>query len=143
MGLQVTTNFDTPQGFHVASVYVHIGTVILSSIGSTLPTVTAWFEAYVSREKRLSKASILTVPAMPTTVSFTASLTDAIRFEVLYAHVKRTLEKAGFACQTVLEDGQTAVEFILPVEEEVAQPPIEEVIQEVVLPTEESVPQDI
>ncbi len=137
MGLQVTTNFDTPQGFHVSSVYVHIGTVILGSLGSTLPTITAWFEAYVSREKRLSKASTLIVPAMPTSVTFSASLADATRFEVLYAYVKRTLEQAGFACEVVLEDGQTAIEYVIPEEPVVSEP-----VQEVVVPTE-SVPQDI
>lgn len=114
MGLQVATNFETPQGFAISSVYIRIMSVLISKLGSASPDALVFFEAFVSRDKAVSSASPVSVPAMPTSVSFQASLADCIRYEVLYAYVERELTSRGFVCQTVLEDGQTAVEYTIP-----------------------------
>lgn len=114
MGLQVATSFDTPQGFSVSSVYIRIASVLLTNLGTATPTALVFFQGYVSRDKSKTFASPVMVPAMPTSVSFEASLADCIRYEVLYAYVKRELTSRGFACETVLEDGQTAVEYTIP-----------------------------
>ncbi len=114
MGLQVATNFDTPQGFTVSSVYIRIASVLLSKLGSATPTAWVVFEPFVSRDKAVASAAPVTVPAMPTSVSFQSSLTDCIRYEVLYAYVKRELTSRGFVCESVLEDGQTAIEYTIP-----------------------------
>ena len=111
MGLQVATSFDTPHGFSVTSVYIAISQVILSSLTST-PTAMVLFTPIVSREKR--GATPLSVPAMPTSVTFQAPLADCVRFEVLYAYIRRDLESRGFVCTDVLEDGQTLVDYVIP-----------------------------
>jgi hypothetical protein len=111
MGLTVQTSFDTPQGFTVSSVYLRIDQVLLSTLGSAT-TVLIFFQPVVSREKR--GASPLTVPAMPSSVTFQAPLADCIRFEVLYAYIRRELESRGFVCTPVLEDGQTLIDYVIP-----------------------------
>jgi hypothetical protein len=114
MGLRVTTNFETSQGFSVSSVYIRILSVVLSKLGSANPTALVLFEAFVSRDKAVTSANPVSVPAMPTSVSFQASLADCIRYEVLYAYVKRELTSRGFVCETVLEEGQTSVDYTIP-----------------------------
>ena len=111
MGLTVQTSFDTPEGFTVPSVYIRIGQVILSSLTSS-PSALVFFEPVVSREKR--GVASLSVPGMPTSATFQVPLADCIRFEVLYAYIKRDLEARGFVCTPVLEDGQTLVEYVIP-----------------------------
>ncbi len=111
MGLQVATSFETPQGFSVTSIYVRLQQISLLLRGSTA-RATVFFAANVSREKR--SAQTLTVPAMPTSVVFEASIADCIRYEVLYAHIRRVLEARNFVCTPVLEDGQTLVEYTIP-----------------------------
>ena len=111
MGLQVTTSFETPQGFSVTSVYIRLQQISLLLRGST-PRVTVFFAANLSREKR--SAQPLTVPAMPTSAVFEAPLVDCVRYEVLYAHIRRVLEARNFVCTPVLEDGQTLVEYVIP-----------------------------
>ncbi len=111
MGLQVATSFETPHGFAVSSVYIRIHQVLLSALGA-MTTATAMFEPVLSREKR--GASPLTVPAMSSSVTFQAPLADCIRFEVLYAYIRRELESRGFACTPVLEDGQTLIDYVIP-----------------------------
>ena len=111
MGLQVATSFETPQGFSVSSVYIRIRQVILALQGTTA-RATVFYGASLSREKRT--AVPLTVPAMPTSVVFEATLADCIRYEVLYAHIRQTLESRNFVCTSVLEDGQTLVEYTIP-----------------------------
>jgi len=111
MGLTVQTSFDTPQGFAVSSVYLRIGLVELSTLGSAT-TVLVFFGPVLSREKR--GAAPLSVPGMPPTVTFQAPLADCIRFEVLYAYIRRDLESRGFVCTPVLEDGQPLVDYVIP-----------------------------
>jgi hypothetical protein len=111
MGLQVATSFVTPQGFSVSSVYIRIRQVILALQGSTA-SATVFYGASLSREKRT--AAPLTVPAMPTSVVFEAPLADCIRYEVVYAYIRRALESRTFVCTTVLEEGQTLVEYSIP-----------------------------
>ncbi len=111
MGVQVATSFDTPQGFSVTSVYVRIAQVILTSL-TTTPTALVFFDPVISREKR--GASTLTVPAMPTSVTFQAPLSDCIRFEVLYARLQAHLEASGFVCTPVLEEGQSLPNVVEP-----------------------------
>ena len=111
MGLQVATSFETPQGFSVSSVYIRIQQIILALQGTTA-RATVFYNASLSREKR--SAQPLTVPAMPTSVTFEAPLADCIRYEVVYAYIRQTLESRNFVCTTVLEDGQTLVEYTIP-----------------------------
>lgn len=111
MGLTVQTSFDTPQGFTVTSVYLRINQVLLTTLGSATNVVVV-FEPVVSREKRA--AAPLTVPGMPMLATFQAPLADCIRFEVLYAYIRRDLESRGFTCTPVLEDGQALVEYVIP-----------------------------
>ena len=111
MGLQVATSFETPHGFAVSSVYLRIHQVLLSTLGA-MTTISAIFEPVISREKR--GASPLTVPAMPSSVTFQAPLADCIRFEALYAYIRRELESRGFVCTDVLEAGQTRVDYVIP-----------------------------
>ena len=111
MGLQVATSFDTPHGFSVTSVYIRIHQVLLSALGLAT-TAVVLFEPVLSREKRGSAP--LTVPAMPSSVTFQAPLAECIRFEVLYAYIRRDLESRGFVCTDVLEAGQTRVDYIIP-----------------------------
>lgn len=144
MGLQVTTNFDTPQGFTVSSVYLRVVSVMLSKLGTPTPTALVFFEAFVSRDKAVTSASPIMVPAMPTTVSFQASIADCIRHEVMYAYVKRELSSRGFVCETALEAGQSAVEYTIP-EETVVEPapapaPEETVVEPAPAPEETAPP---
>jgi hypothetical protein len=111
MGLAVQTSFDTPHGFTVSNVYIRVGRVLLSDLGGAT-TVLVFFEPFISREKR--GVASLSVPGMPTSVTFQAPLADCIRFEVLYAYIRRELESRGFACTTVLEDGQTLIDYVIP-----------------------------
>jgi hypothetical protein len=111
MGLQVATSFETPQGFTVTSVYIRIVQVLLSTLGATT-SVHIFFEPVLSREKR--GAAALSVPGLQTSATFQAPLADCIRFEVLYAYIRRELESRGFACTPVLEDGQTLIEYVIP-----------------------------
>jgi hypothetical protein len=111
MGLQVATSFVTPQGFSVSSVYLRIQQIVLTLRGTTA-NVTVFYGARVSREKRFAQP--IAVPAMPTSVTFEAALADSIRYEVLYAYIRRTLESRSFVCTTVLEEGQTLVEYVIP-----------------------------
>ncbi len=111
MGLHVATSFETPQGFSVSSVYIRIQQTILTLRGSTA-SATVFYSASLSREKR--SAHPITVPAMPTSVTFEAPLADCIRYEVVYAYIRRTLESRSFVCTSVLEEGQTLVEYVIP-----------------------------
>lgn len=112
MGLQVATCFETPQGFPVSSVYIRIQQITLTLKGATA-TALVFFTATLSREKRA--AVPLRVPAMPTSATFDAPVADCIRYEVLYAHIRRTLEARAFVCTSILEEGQVPVEYSLPV----------------------------
>ena len=111
MGIEVTTSFETPQGFSVTSVYIRLQQMNLLLQGPTA-RVTVFFSASLSRTKR--SAQPLMVPAMPTSATFDAPLADCIRYEVLYAHIRRVLEARRFVCTPVLEDGQTLVEYVIP-----------------------------
>jgi hypothetical protein len=95
----------------VSSVYIRIQQIILALQGTTA-RATVFYSASLSREKRT--AVPLTVPAMPTSVVFEASLADCIRYEVVYAYIRQTLESRTFVCTTVLEEGQTLVEYSIP-----------------------------
>jgi hypothetical protein len=111
MGLTVQTSVDTPEGVTVSSVYIRIGGMKLSTLGSAT-SILAFSETVLSQEERWTRSLI--VPGMPTTVTFQAPLSDCIRFEVLYAYIRRELESRGFACTPVLEDGQTLIEYVIP-----------------------------
>ena len=112
MGLQVATSFETPEGFVIPSVYIRINRILLSVLRPATSVADVFFETVLFREKR--GVTSLALPMIPSSVTFQAPLADCIRFEVLYAYIRRDLESRGFACTPVLEDGQTLIDYVIP-----------------------------
>ena len=99
MGLLVQTQFETPEGFLVTSVYLRIATVLLTLRGESAADAILGVEAHVTELARRKNASILRVPNLPTTI--TAPLTT-LDMSQMYSVVKDALQTAGFTSTDVL-----------------------------------------
>ena len=103
MGLRVLTEFDTPEGFPVTSVYLRIARLLLSNFVNRNVTITIMIESHISREKRLINASTVPVPAMPYSFDFEIPMSSCTEFDMLYTHVKQCLMERGFTVEDVFE----------------------------------------
>ena len=103
MGLLVTTDFETAQGFHVTSVYLRIVKLVVDNIRPGVVSLTVQISSHISREKRLSNVSPINVPGMLGGIILQTPLASAVDFQMLYGRIKTELAKQGFASEDVLE----------------------------------------
>jgi hypothetical protein len=101
MGLLVQTQFETPEGFSVSSVYLRIAKVILTLTGESSATADILVETFSSELARRKQASLLRVPALPMFSTIETTL-SALDFATLYSAVRSTLAAAGFSSTDVL-----------------------------------------
>ncbi len=97
------TDFNTPEGFHLTSIYVRIAHLVLTKFGNGNITVRMIVESHISREKRLASATALRVPAMPHSIDVEMPLSSSTQFDLLYGHVKKDLVERGFTVEDVFE----------------------------------------
>jgi hypothetical protein len=117
MGLLVTIDFQTPEGFPVTEVYVRIVHMTHDLISNM--TVVR-FNCYISREKRLEGRKPLTIPNLSDVVVFPAITFPHI--DMLYYHLKRNIVQNGFSVEDVLEEGQQPSTYSEPEPEPPAAP---------------------
>lgn len=103
MGLLIQTNFETREGFAVSQVYMRILQLVCNIQNGANVDVTIITQTYVSREKRLRNAPLLSVPALSDYVKLSTDISNVGSFTFLYEQVKNMLETSGFTYTDVFE----------------------------------------
>lgn len=97
MGILITGNFVTLEGYELSSVYCR-----LSSVACTMPsTLTITIALYVNRDRRIKNYRTITIFEIPTILNATGTLGDAAYY---YSLIRTELQSKGFTVTDVFEE---------------------------------------
>ena len=109
MGILVTVEFQTPEGFPITQVYariVHMTHDLISKI-----TVIK-YNCYLSRSTRLDGRNPVAFPFLPDVIAFPAVAFPTV--DMLYYHLKKNMTREGLVVEDVLEEGQSLSTYSEP-----------------------------
>lgn len=104
MGLLIHTEFETPEGLPVSSVYCRITGLVCDVVSRTEMRVVVKLETFLSRDKRVAGARKLKTPTVPEYSVLTVPLNGEWgSLAYLYGQLKPVLSVGEVTVEDVLE----------------------------------------